>query len=126
MLIKIRKVFIMLQYWIILIVNYSLKDTESAIRIKLKDLVTELKGFEFVMPLVLEFKNMQSDGETKYRTFYVSSKAEILINESDVNDVFGSIYITIISNIQKSFGKGSGWIIDSVVDHTLIFQSTNS
>ena len=116
----------MLQYWIILIVNYSLKDTESAIRIKLKDLVTELKGFEFVMPLVLEFKNMQSDGETKYRTFYVSSKAEILINESDVNDVFGSIYITIISNIQKSFGKGSGWIIDSVVDHTLIFQSANS
>ena len=59
--------------------NYSLKDTESAIRIKLKDLVTELKGFEFVMPLVLEFKNMQSDGETKYRTFYVSSKAEYLL-----------------------------------------------
>ena len=30
---------------------------------------------------------------------------------------FESIYNTIISNIQKFLGKGSGWIIDSVIDH---------
>ena len=33
-----------------------------------------------------------------------------------MNNVFESIYSTIISNIQKSLGKGSGWIIYSVID----------
>ena len=33
-----------------------LKDTEYAIRNKLIDLLTELKGFKFVTTLVLEFK----------------------------------------------------------------------
>ena len=35
-----------------------------------------------------------------------------------MSNVFESIYSTIISNIQKSLGKGSGWIIYSVIDLT--------
>ena len=35
-----------------------------------------------------------------------------------MNNVFESIYSTIISNIQKSLGKGSGWTIYSVIDLT--------
>ena len=43
------------------ILNYfnpelQLRDTESAIRNKLKDLVKEFKGFKFVKTLVLELK----------------------------------------------------------------------
>ena len=41
-------------------------------------------------------------------TFYSHSKAEKFINESDIDDVFESIYIIIISNIQKCLEKGSG------------------
>ena len=67
--------------------------------------------------LVLVFKKIESEDETKYDTFHVSSKAEIIINESDGDDVFQSIYTTIISNIQKSLRKFSRWIIDSVTDH---------
>ena len=37
------------------------------------------------------------------------------INESDINDVFKSIYSTIISNIKKSPENASGWITDSVI-----------
>ena len=33
--------------------------------------------------------------------------------------MFQSIYSKIIKNIQKSLGKDSGWIIDSVIDHTI-------
>ena len=33
--------------------------------------------------------------------------------------MFESIYSTIISNIQKSLGRGSVWITDSVVDHNI-------
>ena len=57
--------------------------------------------------LVLEFKKI---GETKYRTFYLILTTEIIINESDIDDAFKLIYGTIISNIQKSLRKGSGWI----------------
>ena len=36
-----------------------------------------------------------------------------------MDDLFQSIYTTnIITNIQESLWKGSGWIIDSVIDHT--------
>ena len=43
-----------------------------------------------------------------YDTFYFTSEAEIIINESKIDDALQSIYTTIISNKQKSLGKGSG------------------
>ena len=38
---------------------------------------------------------------------------------------FDIIVVYIISNIQKSLGKGSGWIIDSVIDHTISISKCN-
>ena len=64
--------------------------------------MTELRGFKFVTTLVLVFKKIESEDKTKYDTFCSNSKAEIFINESNIDDVFESIYTTIISNIQKS------------------------
>ena len=34
-------------------------------------------------------------------------------------------YSTITSNIQKSLGKGSGWIIDSVIDYKISITKYN-
>ena len=60
-----------------------------------------------MLTLVLGFKKkIESDYKTKYDTFYLKSKAEAIINENDIDDVFESVYTTIISNIQKSLGKG--------------------
>ena len=36
-----------------------------------------------------------------------------------------SIYTTVISSTQKSLGKGSGRIIDSVIDHTISISKYN-
>ena len=69
--------------------------------------------------LVLEIKKIESDDETNFSTFDLSSNAETIINGSDIDDVLESIYIKIVSNIQKSHGRGSSWIIDSVVDYTI-------
>ena len=80
----------------------QLKDTESAIKNKLIELLTWLKGFTFVTTSVLVFKKIESQDKTKCDNFYSSSKAEVIINESDIDDVFQSIYTTITSNIQKS------------------------
>ena len=85
----------------------QLEDAESTIRNKLKDLLTELKGFKFVTTLALELKKIESDKETKYSTFHLFSKAETIINDSDIDNVFESIYTTIISNIQTSLENGS-------------------
>ena len=40
--------------------------------------------------------------------------------------MFKSIYTTTIANIQKYLGKGSGWITDSVIDHTISIAKYNS
>ena len=67
--------------------------------------MTELRGFKFVITLVLVPKKIESEDQEKYYTFYSPSKAETIINESEIDDVFKSIYTTIISNIQKIFMK---------------------
>ena len=97
----------------------QLKDTESSIKSKPIDLLTQVKEFKFMTTLVLVFKKIESDDKTRYDTFYSDSKAEIIINESDIDDVFESVYTTVISNIQKSFEKVSGWITNSVIGHNI-------
>ena len=79
----------------------ELKDTESAIKSKLIELLTQLKSFKFVATLVLAFKKIESKDETKYDKFYSSSKAEIIISESEIDDVFKSVF-TIITTNNKS------------------------
>ena len=103
----------------------QLEDTVSAIKSKLIELLTQLKGFKFLPTLVSVFKEIESDYKTKYEDFYSSSKAEIIINKSGIDNVFQSIYTTIITDIQISFRKGSGWIIDSVIDHTMSISKYN-
>ena len=87
--------------------------------------MTELRRFKFVRTLVLVSKKIKSEDKTKYDTFYSHSKTEIIIKESDIDDVFKSIYTTVISNIQRSLGKGPGWIIDSVIDHNISISKYN-
>ena len=62
----------------------------------------------------------------KIKQSLTSSKAELIMNESDIENVFKSIYSRIISNIQKLRAKSSGWIIDSVLDHTISISKYNT
>ena len=78
-----------------------------------------MKGLKFVTTLVLEFKELKIYDETKYSTFYLFSQGETVINDSDIGNLFESVYSKIISNIQQLLGKGSDWIIDSIVDHAI-------
>ena len=63
--------------------------------------------------------------KTKYDTFYSHSKAETIINEGDIDYVFEPIYTTVTSNIQKSLGKCSSWITDSVIEHNINISKYN-
>ena len=88
-------------------------------------MLSELKGFELVATLVLEFKKIQSDDTTLCSTFHWNSKTEPIINKTGIRDVFQSIYSNIMSNTQKSLGQDSDWIIDSVIDHSLDISNYN-
>ena len=56
------------------------KDTESAIKYKLIDLLIGLEDFKFVTILVLEFKKIEYDDKIKYNPFYLNSKEGTTIN----------------------------------------------
>ena len=73
--------------------------------------MTESRGSKFVTTIVLVFKKIEMDDKTRYDTFYSNSKAEIIINETDIDDVFQSICTTIISYMKvfrKRFRLESG------------------
>ena len=48
--------------------------------------------------LVLLFRKIESEDKIEYENFYSRSKAEIIMNRTDIDDVFQSIYTTIITN----------------------------
>ena len=103
-----------------------LKDPESWNRKKLINLLVELKGFKFAKTLILEFrKKIENVHQTKYSTFYSDSIAETITHESDIDDLFESIYSTIISNRQNSQRRGSDWIIDSFLGYTINILNYN-
>ena len=86
--------------------------------------MNQLKGFKLVTSLVLVLKKIESEEKTKYDNFFSSSKTEIIINESELM-MLQSIYITIITNTQKSLGKCSDRIINSVIDHIIRISKYN-
>ena len=72
--------------------------------------------------LVLVFRKIEKKDKTKYVQKHSSLKTEIIVSEKGIDDM--SIYTTI--KIDKSLGKGSGWIIiDSVTDHTISISNHN-
>ena len=48
----------------------QLKDTESAIKSNLIELLTQSNGFKFATTLVLGFKMVENEDKTKYDNFF--------------------------------------------------------
>ena len=97
MLLKVLQVPIMLNFS-----ELQITATESDFKSKLTDLLSELGWFKFMTSLVLILKKMEIKDKTNYDHFYSSSKAGIIINESDIDDVFKSICSTIIYQTYKN------------------------
>ena len=76
----------------------QLKDTESVTKSKVTNLLTQLKGFTFVATLVLVSKTKESDGQSKYDTFY-SHSVETKIDESESDE---KKYVKNVKNIDDN------------------------
>ena len=59
-------------------------------------MLPELRGFKFVITLILVFQKIESGDKKKFDNFYSNSKVEIIVNEKDIENVFKSIYIIFI------------------------------
>ena len=123
MLLKIIQVLITLRFSTFFNLKPQLKDTESASKSKLIELLTQLKGFKIVATSILVFKQIESEHKIKYENFCSTSKWEIIINGTGIGDVFKSIYTTIITDIQKPFGKAQTEILIQSLIILLVFQS---
>ena len=77
-----------------------------------------MKGFKLVRTLVIELRLLTvMMPQNSLITQYSNSKDYLTTNENKIDDVFESIYTTIVLNKQKYLGKSLGWIIDSVFSH---------
>ena len=65
---------------------------ESSIKSKLIELLIQLKGFKFLTILALVFKKIEKKNKTNYVNFYSSSKAKVIINESDIRPFKERLY----------------------------------
>ena len=72
--------------------------------------------------LVLVFNKIVNEDKTSMAIFF---QVEIIFNNSDIHDMFESVYSTIISKIQRSLGKHLRWINDSVIDYTFSISKNN-
>ena len=92
-------------YNINILISFSaelqIKDTESAVRSKVIDLLSELREFKFVSTLVIELKKIASNNVTKYITFY----SETVINESNIDHVFHQYVLRLYQTYKNIFGK---------------------
>ena len=57
--------------------------------------MTQLKDFRFVTALVSVFKRVESEEKTKSDNFYSSSKAEIIINVSELMMCFNKYMLEV-------------------------------
>ena len=59
-------------------------------------MLPELRGFKFVITLILVFQKIESGDKKKFDNYNSNSKVEIIANEKDIENVFKSIYIIFI------------------------------
>ena len=58
-------------------------------------------------------------------TVFIDTEKQKQFSTSDNDDIFESIYTTVASTIQKNLGKGTGWIINSVIEHKINISEYN-
>ena len=69
--------------------------------------MTELKGFKIAATWVLVLMQIESDIKQNM-SLLIHTQSSKIVNQSDIDNAFESVYTKIISNMQKSLGRGSG------------------
>ena len=94
----------------------QLKTSEISIKNLFKDLLIEMKGFNYQIILKVLLSKVKSSGFIEYSTIYLNLLTKTVIGEKyHLNKCFNEI----IFRLENWISHGSGWIVDSILDQYL-------
>ena len=90
-----------------------MQNTRKAIEFHLNNVLTSMKGLKFVETLQVTFQKLSSD-EIVIKTAYFNSKAQTIINHTEIHESLQMSKQNILNKITQWISEGSGWTIQSV------------
>ena len=96
----------------------QLQNTRKVIEQHVITLLNEIKGLKYVETVKVTF-NKISDGEIVEKSAYFNSKAQTIINNTEINEALQMSKQNILNQISQWISQGSGWTIQSVDNHYL-------
>ena len=96
----------------------QMQNNRKVIEFHLNNVLSSMKGFKFVETLQATFTKFSSD-EIVTKTVYFNSKAQTIINHTEIHGALQMSKQTILNKIAQWISEGSGWTIQSVDNHYL-------
>ena len=94
----------------------QLQNTRLATSRFLEKILNQNKGFKFLETIVVNFEKFKN-GETDGEMAYFNSKAQIIMNVSDIKPSLEMSQGKIMNDIAEWLKEGSGWTIHGVLEH---------
>ena len=96
----------------------QLQNTRKVIEQHVITLLNEIKGLKYVETVKVTF-NKISDGKIVEKSAYFNSKAQTIINNTEINEALQMSKQNILNQISQWISEGSGWTIQYVNSHYL-------
>ena len=94
----------------------QLQNTRLATSRFFEKILNQKKGFKFVETIVVNFEKLKN-GETEEEMAYLNSKAQIIMNVSDIKPSLEMSQEKIMNDVAERLKEGSGWTIDGSLEH---------
>ena len=94
----------------------QLQNTRLATSRFFEKILNQKKGFKFVETIVVNFEKLKN-GETEEEMAYLNSKAQIIMNVSDIKPSLEMSQEKIMNDVAERLKEGSGWTIDGFLEH---------
>ena len=94
----------------------QLQNTRLAISRFFEKILNQNKGFKFVETIVVNFEKLKN-GEPEEEMVYFNSKAQIIMNVSDIKPNLEMSQEKIMKDVAEWLKEGSGWTTDGVLEH---------
>ena len=95
---------------------FQLQKSRRAIEYLFNNLLIQTKGFKFVETLQVKFIKY-SNNKKILKNGYFNSKADLIINETDIKLAIQTSQQQILNKIAQWISEGSGWTILSIENH---------
>ena len=91
----------------------QLQSTRVALSNHIKKVLSSMKGLKFIETLKITFSKRQGD-IFLFKTAYFNSKAQIIINDININEALQLNQQHILNIISIWISEGSGWVINNI------------